>query len=255
MAKRRRRPDPEDKKARSYRKDYRIADEDPQQFRRAWPRKKALRNQTYRRRLHRSLRRALDTAHELSDVAPAPVRRVLSKWTRQGGAVPLGEWVRWKRATRLHRIAWNFFKEPYDSPCHRLPFARFLASLTEGRSAYAAELAAIFRGVLAGQGPMDQSGDFSRYHRFGDDAPAWLHQFFRDEPAWEPRLRAWIAGTRQHDGANRGRGGRATAGCPEAGEVEPGAAGASEPSAGTTPPPRPLGGASNPKGGAHARDL
>jgi len=29
---------------------------------------------------------------------------------------------------------------------------------------------------------MDQSEDFIRYYRFGDDAPTRLRQFFRDEP-------------------------------------------------------------------------
>jgi len=216
MAKRRRRPNPAAEKARSYRKDYRIADEYPQQFRRAWPQKKALRNQTYRRQLQHNLRRAVATADDPLDVAPAPVRRILSTWTRQGGAVPLGEWVRWKRATRLHRIAWNFFKDPYDGPRHRLPFTRFLASLTEGRSAYAGELAAIFAGILAGQDPMDQPGDFSRFYVIGGDAPTWLLQFYRDEPAWEPRLRGWIA-TLHRDGHPDRRPGDEAPGDPAAG--------------------------------------
>jgi hypothetical protein len=180
MARRRRGRDPAAEKAQSYRKDSRIADEYPQLFRRAWPQKKALRNQTYRRQLQRSLTHALATADDPADVAPAPVRRVLSKWTRTGGAIPLGEWVRWKRATRLHRIAWNFFKEPYDGQCHRLPFVRFL-----------------------GQAPMDQPGDFSRFYVIGGDAPTWLRRFFRDEPAWEPRLRGWIAALHRDDRPDR----------------------------------------------------
>ncbi|MGH2351616.1 MAG: hypothetical protein ACRDJN_08385, partial [Chloroflexota bacterium] len=57
------------KKALAYRKDYRVAAEYPQLYRRARPRKKALRNQTYRRQVARSLDRALATATAWDEVA------------------------------------------------------------------------------------------------------------------------------------------------------------------------------------------
>src|SRR6266542_2129249 len=56
------RKNPAEKKALAYRKDHRVAAEYPQLYRRAWPRKKALRNQTYRRQVDRSIDRALATA-------------------------------------------------------------------------------------------------------------------------------------------------------------------------------------------------
>jgi len=123
-------------------------------------------------------------------VSPAPVRRVKSH--RWHGAVPLGEWVERKHSTRIHRVAWNFFKQPYWSDRDRERFAAFLAALTEGRRGQARDLARIFAGVLRGEAPMEQEGSFNRYHRVGSDAPRWLQMFFRDEPQWEVRLQAWI---------------------------------------------------------------
>lgn len=125
-------------------------------------------------------------------MAPTLPRRRLSKWTGRWTPVPLGEWVQQHLATRRHRIAWNFFKEAYEPRRHRKRFARFLTSLTEGRSAASRVLADVFGRLLAGQVPMSQPGAFTRYHRTGSNPAHWLRAFFADEPEWEHRLRNWI---------------------------------------------------------------
>ena len=194
-----RKRNPSEKKALDYRVQHRYVGEYVQRELRSWPKKKQLRNQTYRRRVERSLDRALNKAGvEMEDVSPAPVRRIKSRryvW----GPVPLGEWVAGKLSRRVERTAWNYFKEPYDSQRHRKTFSAILASLTKGRSAHSRALAERFAGLLAGidpellkEGRYVLTGAPHYAVARGRQVNTWLQAFFRDEPEWEPRLRAWI---------------------------------------------------------------
>ena len=162
----------------------------PQRERKSWPQRKALRNQTYRRQVQRSIARSLAPAEELGDVAAASPRRRLS--VRRHAAVRLGTWVRWGLATRVHRTGWNFFKERYDAARHREAFVGFLRAVTQGRPARQPLLVELFTGLLDGRAPMDLPGEFRRYHRTGTDAVAGVREFFRDEPEWEGRVRRWV---------------------------------------------------------------
>src|SRR5689334_11947100 len=111
-----RRANPAAKKALAYRKDHRIWAKYPHQDRYDWPKKKALRNQTYRRQVDRGLRPALGVVGpEVSDVSfVEPIRRK-SKWCACRGAVPLGEWVERRQQKRLsligRKILGNFDRE------------------------------------------------------------------------------------------------------------------------------------------------
>src|SRR5262249_12554670 len=84
-----RKRDPSAKKEVDYRAEHRYAVEYPHLERHNWPKKKALRNQTYRRRLQRSLDHALsEDGKPLEEISTEPVRRVKSK--RWSSAIPLG---------------------------------------------------------------------------------------------------------------------------------------------------------------------
>nr|MCU0685110.1 hypothetical protein [Polyangiaceae bacterium] len=114
-------------------------------------------------------------AVERTDVDVGAVRR---KRKRKWGPSKLGAWVEGRRERRIDFVAANYFKTTYRAELHCAPFAAFLAS------------------VVAGRGP----GSIALARRFGDllsdgkraGAPAWLEAFLRDEPAWRPRLAAWI---------------------------------------------------------------
>ncbi|MBN1429591.1 MAG: hypothetical protein JXB07_14570 [Anaerolineae bacterium] len=118
------------------------------------------------------------------DVSLRPVRRKkISKW----GVVALGVWIQEQKRTRIDRIAWNFFKTPYDSKTHRERFARFLQTLTEGHSEHSRALACLFDDILAPPRPRPPYGRVRV-----DRRKAWLQAFFQDEPVWKDRLLAWI---------------------------------------------------------------
>jgi hypothetical protein len=188
---RRRRLTPQEKKRRADHQDHRVGVEYPHLHRCSWPKKKALRNRSYRRQL----KAVRAPGVPLEDVSPAPVLRRKSTWTRRHGVVPLGRWVRMTLATRLHRTDWNFFKEPFVRERHYARFAAFLATLPEGTSNTSHDLACMFEAVLNGQDPLDQwQGHKFLGRPMGSNPAQWLRAFLQDAPEWEPRLRAWIAG-------------------------------------------------------------
>ncbi len=118
-------------------------------------------------------------------------RRTVATWTNP----TLGEHVQQALEKRVQRVAWNFFKHPYDTDRHRQPFARFLAALTAGRRGHSGEMARRFGLILdapmrADPGPVRVwPPSLSQNHQ-------WLSAFFADEPDWKPKLRSWIAEVR-----------------------------------------------------------
>jgi len=119
-------------------------------------------------------------------------RRMVRKW----GSPTLGDLVEWHRERQVVRTAWNFFKDGYDPVRHREPFAAFLASVVQGRTATSDELARLLAGALRPPPPAGvQRPDGIRYNPPSWDDPhhrAWLAAFLADEPAWRPRLERWI---------------------------------------------------------------
>jgi hypothetical protein len=190
-----RRRSPRAEKAADYRA-RRLRAEDPHGFRKVWPRTKATAQRSFRRtsaqRLHAAEGTAdLDAADDAQSAVLDARRRVVRKW----GSPTLGELVEWHRERQIVRTAWNFFKNAYDPARHREPFAAFLASAVQGRTATTGELARLLAGALppppAGASPYD------RLHHFPprwDDVEhrAWLAAFLADEPTWRPRLERWI---------------------------------------------------------------
>ena len=74
-------------------------------------------------------------------------------------------------------------------------FVAFLNTLIEGGTAYSRELAFFFNQLLEPPEMPVQVDHVSVPSGFPfSPAPrVWLRSFFRDEPEWERRLRAWIA--------------------------------------------------------------
>lgn len=131
---------------------------------------------------------AVGAAVERADVDVGAVGR---KRKRKWGPSKLGAWVEGRRQRRIDFVAANYFKTAYRAELHRAPFAAFLASLVAGRGPGSIALARRF-GELLGEGT-----------RAG--APAWLEAFLRDEPAWRPRLAAWVGALSAPVGPEPGR--------------------------------------------------
>jgi hypothetical protein len=107
------------------------------------------------------------------------------------GVKPMGEVIRRRREQRIERTALYFWKwnRPYSRDKDRERFVAFLNALVLGRTENSRELAEYFQNL------MDPT---SRYPRVRDQywwekKQEWLRAFFRDEPGWEVRVRAWIA--------------------------------------------------------------
>jgi hypothetical protein len=183
----RRRP-PRVKKTLAYKKDHRISEKDPHLGRRCWPKKKVLRNQTYRTRVRRAIDAALrDFVPEEMDVLPVSRR----KSHRFHSVVPLGTWVRERLDMRARRTAYNFFKQPYNRERHRAGFVAFLEGLTrQGHTAHSRWVARYLDALL------NQPERWRPFYWWPKGAAKWLRDFFRDEPAWRGRLEGWIAGTK-----------------------------------------------------------
>ena len=188
---------PPAKKALDYERSRRLLAEDPHRFRRAWPKKKQLRNQHYRKLLKRALEDELTRADRpIEDVAPAVPFRRKSQRT-YGADVPLGQAVRGTLRSRAYRMGWNLTKHPYEPERDRARAIAFVEALTEGRTARLREVALYWQAAL--EAPPDFAwpwhGVISTWHpgeRFHAGRAAWLQAFLADQPAWRGRLQAWI---------------------------------------------------------------
>ena len=190
-----RRANPTEKKALAYRKDHRIWTKYPQLERRSWPKKKALRNQTYRRQVSRSLIPALEVVTpQIEDFSPSVPRRRKSRWGALRQAMPLGEWVKGRERKRLsligRKMLGNFHRER-----HRKRLVPFLESLIQGRSDLSREFARSFAVLLSlRQRPPGGRWSASR-ERAVLNLYSWigpLDQLLEEQPEWEAKLRAWI---------------------------------------------------------------
>src|SRR4051812_16985787 len=103
-----RRMTPAHKKAIEYLRDRRYVAEDPHRERRSWPKRKALRNQTFRRQVDRAIRPALgEVTPEFEDFAPSFPYRKKSNLHFRHGTLSLGAWVHRKLERRLGTVGSN----------------------------------------------------------------------------------------------------------------------------------------------------
>jgi hypothetical protein len=168
--------------------------EHPHAFRHHWPRQKAAANQAYRHRVRQMLGAYRGTPEEEHDhSAGERVRSVRRRSKRKWGALPLGQAIRQSQRRRVYGAARRYFGRPYVAARDRQRFSAFLAALTAGASARQRGMARRFADLL--DASRDAHPDMTRYLRgtMPSQYPLWLRAFLRDEPAWEPRLRAWIA--------------------------------------------------------------
>lgn len=127
----------------------------------------------------------------LDELEIKPVRRApVQKWKSQEGetAPRLEEIVEYRLERRAQRTLLSFFKHPYDSARDREHFAHFLESIVESQSVAVHKIAHELE-MLLNAPQMIAIGGYQRMSR----RSAWLDSFLADEPAWEERLRAWIA--------------------------------------------------------------
>src|SRR5262245_7623821 len=120
---------PQDKKRLAYERDHYLLVEYPHTFRRMWPKKKRLENQSYRHQVRQALHTVVDSdSGEAAQSRTRAIRRppFYPKW----GMLKLRDRVEWRLLRRRERIGWNFFRRPYRSDRDREPFAAFLKALT-----------------------------------------------------------------------------------------------------------------------------
>lgn len=188
---------PQQKKKLEYERDLHRDANVPHAYRRIRPMLKAVASRADRRRAERLLDglrngptesvigRAEDDA--LTAVRFAHAGRTENFWPRP--VISVRERVERRIAGKANIAAWHFFDAPYDPAAHRDAFTGFLDSVVNGSGAYARAMAEILSDAL----DPDSMESLAPYHRNVAAAHgAWLRAFFRDEPAWEPRLRAWI---------------------------------------------------------------
>jgi hypothetical protein len=181
------------KKVDSYKKDRRLKAEYPHSFRRKWPKKKARAERKYRRRIHQLLTglRLRAEGDQIEDFPADPLRRPKPhKWP--GTAQPLGAFLRQRRRTRVQKVAWNYFKEPYNGDRHCQPFSAFLREVSRGRGDPSRELTRAFERLHSSQ--REPGGrENSAYDPWRSECRRrWLQAFLQDEPEWEGRLLDWI---------------------------------------------------------------
>jgi hypothetical protein len=111
-----------------------------------------------------------------------PRRKVVRKW----GVITIRERVAEALEKRRRTIGWNFFKQPYTSEAHRERFVDFLEALVQERDGEGRHHARTMAFWLPGAPRLPG-------YRGAERNRQWLAQFFRDEPAWEGRLKAWIS--------------------------------------------------------------
>jgi hypothetical protein len=188
-----RRKTPQEKKANEYAKDhlvtgfeasYRVA----RNFRKSWPRQKVHAGKAYRRatnqRLHAQAAQG-DTSSNLPYYEPIR-RRMVRKWP--GSITPLGKVVEERIEKRVIGSAQDFFWYDYESDRDCARFSAFLQSRVGGRTAKSRLLAFYLRDLME---PSNE-GRWADNEWLSEKGQQWLRAFFRDEPEWEARVRAWI---------------------------------------------------------------
>jgi hypothetical protein len=182
-----RRKTPQEKKALEYEKDHISY---PNSRERA---RKRSANREYRHEVHLVLTRikAWDGDFQVDELQTEQVAR--GRAEKRWIVVPLGEVVARRLRLRWERRAIKFFNHKYWAPRDRERFVAFLTSLTSAPSQYTHELVEMFDGTLEARSEKGLPNSTRQYDRFGRWRKQYLHGFFRDEPEWEERVRAWIA--------------------------------------------------------------
>lgn len=179
---------PTEKKRIAYKKDHIYHAEYPHAFRKTWPRIKAITKREERHKVRQHLTRLTDANEDAQgDFALKPFWREPVR--KRARVRPLGESIRGRLWKRGWKLGWNLLKAPYSSEKHRKPFTALLESVTRMDDASARGFAKRLAPVLLPGLLMD---DWGRPVRSSRHLQSWLQAFFRDEPEWEPRLRAWV---------------------------------------------------------------
>jgi hypothetical protein len=176
-----------------------VADE-PHSFRRNRPKKKQMAMQAYRSRVRQLLTQAIRTDAGADDLPTDPARRKRPRSIGSGwGTAPMFESVQQRLGRRMYHETWHLFASEYNSRLHQRSFAGLLGYMTEqlvtraGEYSWGNTLAAQFA-TLLGIGSIPLLGPPVFRRTPADPAAAsWLSAFLDDEPAWRPRLQAWIA--------------------------------------------------------------
>jgi len=187
-----RRKTPQEKKDLKYKKERRTGS--LHGYVKSYPKTKALINKAPRHEANAILKGAriesLESAVEVTDVQAITRERLQHSIERAPGtnfkAYPhtLKEWVTTRSEGRVQSAGNKYFAEAYNPEKHRKRFSKYLQTILSGRSAKSAEVARYYEAVL---NPSDLEAE--RYHA---RRRAWLRAFFKDEPGYELKLRAWI---------------------------------------------------------------
>ncbi len=167
----RRRRSPPEKKKLAYERDFPTYAEYPHAFRASWPKREAIAQRSFRRRVKRAL-----TAEDEGAVDAVRRKRVL-KWR----PLSLGARVHEKLGHRAQRTGRKFFSRAYRGAVHREAFTRFLEALMAERSGIARDHARMFAQYV-------DAAEGSRFAGRGE----WLARYFDDVPGVRARFVRWL---------------------------------------------------------------
>ena len=184
-----RRKTPREKKDLEYIKDHVTFAESVHGARKTWPRKEARVTRAYRRLVRQRIG-SFQARHEddfPDEENPMSVRR---QRVRKLGVLPFGEVLRRRKEKRLEGTMHNFLSGSYYPIYGREHFAAFLSSQVGGRTEKSRMLAQYLQELM--DIPQKYVRTVEQYW-WWEKKREWLLAFFRDEPEWEERVRAWIA--------------------------------------------------------------
>lgn len=184
---------PLEKKQVSLIKDRFVPAEYPHAFRRQWPRKKKIATRQMRHTLNQLTHQAIaggdfEAGEARFDKGFFNRRQKLTKW----GTLSLGEQIKRTSGSRLVRLAWNYFKEPYDSSKHREGFQRVIETLVNGKTPASAKQATWVRYWLMAEQVETTRILHPKYFSWRSGRARWLAAFFADEPAYRKLLQDWV---------------------------------------------------------------
>jgi hypothetical protein len=183
---------PQEKKNLEYKKERRTGS--LHGYVKSYPKTKARINKASRHEANAVLKGAgiesLQSAVEVTDDDAITRERLQHSIERAPGADfkayphTLKEWVGSRLEGRVQFAGDRYFAEAYKSERHRKGFSKYLQTILSGRSAKSFEIARFYEEVLN-----PSALEAERYHA---RRRAWLRAFFRDEPEYECKLRAWM---------------------------------------------------------------
>lgn len=161
----------------------------------SYPRTKARINRAPRHEANAILRgagiKSLESAAEVADEQAITRERLRHSVEHAPGGDfkayqhTLRGWVESRLEGRVRLAGGDrYFAHLYNSARHRERFGQYLQTILAGRSARSAEVARFYGAVLSPSDPEEE--------RLTTRWRVWLLAFFKDEPDYEPKLRAWI---------------------------------------------------------------